>query len=96
MTTDVSTSKRTAEPITSARRVAATVCLCAALVVGEGMAADPGGEVKSVEKKNADRLFELHLEDAAQYEIFRDQAHTQKLELRRQPVYLWSNHRRNH
>lgn len=60
-----------------------------AVPVGQSFAAP--GDDKPAEKKNADRLFELHLNDAAQFEIFRGATHTQKLELRRQPVYVCSN-----
>jgi hypothetical protein len=72
---------------------AATHCLFVAAVLAGRCAADDlkSDGAKSVDKKSADRLFELHLDDAAQYDIFRDQAHSQRLELRRQPVYVWSN-----
>jgi hypothetical protein len=39
----------------------------------------------------AERLLALHVGDAATYSIFRDAARTQKLELRREPIYRWSN-----
>src|SRR5262249_61114506 len=61
------------------------------LIVAKQAFAAPPQATKAAEKKNSDRLFELHLTDAAQYEIVRDTARQQKLELRRQPVYLWSN-----
>jgi hypothetical protein len=46
---------------------------------------DPGAKAMS------QRLLELHTSDAASYSIFRDAARTQKLELRREPVYRWTN-----
>src|SRR5580700_12145422 len=42
-------------------------------------------------KAKGQRLLELHTNDAASYSIFRDAARTQKLELRREPVYRWTN-----
>jgi hypothetical protein len=36
-------------------------------------------------------LLELHTDDAASFTIYRDAARTQKLELRREPVYRWTN-----
>jgi hypothetical protein len=74
---------------TLSKACAAFLCTCLALAGRAGAA--PPDDVKSVDKKNADRLFELHLNDAAQYEFFRDASHRQKIELRRQPVYLWLN-----
>jgi hypothetical protein len=65
--------------------------LAACLAAGGTGPAARADEQKPANKKIADRLFELHLGDAAQYEVFRDAAHHQKLELRRQPVYVWSN-----
>jgi hypothetical protein len=46
---------------------------------------DPGAKAMS------QRLLELHTSDAATYSICRDAARTQKLELRREPVYRWTN-----
>jgi hypothetical protein len=42
-------------------------------------------------KAKGQRLLELHTTDAASYAIYRDVARTQKLELRREPVYRWTN-----
>ena len=39
----------------------------------------------------AERLLALHTENAASYAIFRDAARTQRLELKREPIYRWSN-----
>jgi hypothetical protein len=41
--------------------------------------------------KLAKRLLALHTADAAEYAIYRDVAKTEKLELRREPVYNWTN-----
>ena len=39
----------------------------------------------------SERLLALHTGDAATYSIYRDAARKQKLELRREPIYRWSN-----
>jgi hypothetical protein len=50
--------------------------------------ASPG---TSSAKAKAQRLLELHTDDAASFAIFRDSARRQKLELRREPIYRWTN-----
>jgi hypothetical protein len=39
----------------------------------------------------AERLLAMHVADAASYSIYRDPARTERLELRREPIYRWSN-----
>jgi hypothetical protein len=94
MTDEASISNGTLTRATFATRIAWITALVALISSAPALAAPPQA-TKATEKKNADRLFELHLADAASYEIFRDTAHQQTLELRRQPVYLWSNPTRN-
>lgn len=43
------------------------------------------------QQKLAKRLLALHTADAAEYAIYRDADRTEKLELRREPVYNWTN-----
>ncbi len=50
-------------------------------------AADKGPAVKARSK----RLLELHTNDAATYAIYRDEARKEKLELKREPIYRWTN-----
>ena len=38
-----------------------------------------------------DRLLELHTNEAGSYTIYRDRDHREKLEFRREPVYVWTN-----
>jgi hypothetical protein len=38
-----------------------------------------------------ERLFKLHQGDALEYTIYRDASQKQKLELRKEPVYVWTN-----
>jgi hypothetical protein len=90
MTDDSLTPNVALARVRFAVRCAGLALAVALTVAAPALAAPPDGR-KDAEKKVADRLFELHLGDAAQYEIFRDAAHRQKLELRRQPVYVWSN-----
>jgi hypothetical protein len=42
-------------------------------------------------RSRSERLLTLHAGEAATYAIYRDAARTQPLELRREPVYRWSN-----
>lgn len=42
-------------------------------------------------RPNSEQLLALHLQDAASYSIYRDAARTEPLELRREPIYRWSN-----
>jgi hypothetical protein len=46
---------------------------------------DPAARVKR------ERLREIYLEDASSYQIYRDLGHKEKVELRRDPVYVWTN-----
>jgi hypothetical protein len=39
----------------------------------------------------AQKLLELHEADARSYKVFRDESHQQPLELRREPIYRWTN-----
>ena len=64
--------------------------LLAVLLAGQSPA-PAGGLGAEAEKVKARRLLELHAGDAAGYAIYRDPARTQKLELRREPVYRWTN-----
>jgi hypothetical protein len=38
-----------------------------------------------------DRLMEIYLSDAAEYTIYRDASRKERVELRREPVYVWTN-----
>lgn len=44
-----------------------------------------------VARAKSEKLLALHTADAASYAIYRDQARAQKLELRREPIYRWTN-----
>ncbi len=52
---------------------------------GENALSDPAAKAKSRQ------LLELHTADAASYSIFRDVHRTQKLTLKREPLYRWTN-----
>lgn len=54
------------------------------LVVGLTLCAQTG-------RPSAEQLLALHREDATTYTIYRDTALKQKLELRKDPVYRWTN-----
>jgi hypothetical protein len=52
---------------------------------GDDLASRPSGHARSK------RLLELYTADAAEYTIYRDASRKEKLELRREPVYVWNN-----
>ena len=56
-------------------------------------AQDPGagGGTPAAPKSRAERIRALHLDDASTYAISRDPARAERLELRREPIYRWSN-----
>jgi hypothetical protein len=56
-----------------------------------GLLAGQVKEADTAARPSAERLLKLHLEDARSYAMFRDSARSQPLELRREPVYRWTN-----
>jgi hypothetical protein len=42
-------------------------------------------------RSKRERLLEIYTRDASEYVIYRDSSHHDKLELRREPVYVWTN-----
>ena len=54
----------------------------------EGPAA---GDEKAMQARVRARLLEIYAREAAEYDIFRDAGRTEKVVLRKEPVYLWSN-----
>ena len=66
------------------------ILLGLALAAAGGVQAeDPKPETP--QQKLTKRLLALHTSDAAEYCIYRNAEHTEKLELRREPVYNWTN-----
>jgi hypothetical protein len=61
------------------------------LLAATGQQAVEGAHKDQAAKAKSQRLLELHTNDAASYSIYRDVQRTQKLELRREPVYRWTN-----
>ncbi len=64
-------------------------CLGICLTLGMVSAGQDGKPDPVVTR--AEKLLALHTEQAASYAIYRDAARAQKLDLRREPVYRWSN-----
>jgi hypothetical protein len=56
-----------------------------------GQVPTPAAEKDPAMKARSRRLLELHTADAATFAIYRDAARTQKLALRREPIYRWTN-----
>ncbi len=61
------------------------------LALGQVPAVGDGAGPPAPPKSRGERLLALHLEDAASYAIYRDPAKAERLELRREPIYRWSN-----
>jgi len=59
--------------------------------VATGQQASESNQKDESAKARSQQLLELHTNDAASYSIFRDTSRTEKLELRREPVYRWTN-----
>ena len=49
------------------------------------------GPADAASKTKTERLLALHTADAASFAIYRDASRQQKLELRREPIYRWTN-----
>jgi len=49
------------------------------------------GDEPEAARRERERLFRLHLGDALEYAIYRDASQKEKLELRKEPVYVWTN-----
>jgi hypothetical protein len=78
------------QPTASDPMNAATILLVVCAVSGQ-QPPPTGALTDSVAKTKTERLLELHTSDAASFVIYRDERRTQKLELRREPIYRWTN-----
>ena len=61
------------------------------LLAATGQQAVEGSQKDQIAKAKSQWLLQLHTNDAASYSIYRDVQRKQKLELRREPVYRWTN-----
>ena len=61
------------------------------LLVATGQQSTEGTHNDQAAKAKSQRLLELHTDDAASFSIYRDPKRTEKLELRREPAYRWTN-----
>ncbi len=69
-----------------------TLCLVAclpALLMGQGPASTPPNQAAA--KARREQLVELYRGEAAGYVIFRDASRQEKVELRQDPAYAWTN-----
>ncbi len=60
-----------------------------------GQAPSDGGAKAQDSKAKRDFLHALYLDDASSYTIYRDARRQEKLTLRREPAYVWTNPTRN-
>src|SRR5262249_4544269 len=58
---------------------------------GQAAAAHDEAAVQQASRAKQERLLELYGAEAADYAIYRDASRTEKLELRPEPVYVWTN-----
>jgi len=68
--------------------LATALAFCA---VATGHAQDTPAPADSAAQAKRERLLKLYTQEAEEYTIYRDAGHGEKTELRKQPVYLWSN-----
>jgi hypothetical protein len=61
------------------------------LCVTPARAADDPPAPRTLDKAKRARLLEIYRDDAAKYVMYRDAKKAEKLELRREPVYVWTN-----
>jgi hypothetical protein len=61
------------------------------LLAGDDQKNGQPAQTAAIAKASNRQLLELHTNDAASFAMFRDAKRTQKLELRREPVYRWTN-----
>ena len=65
------------------------------MALGPALAWSDDSKPATAEQKKVKRLLALSQSEAARYTIFRDSARQEKLELRKEPVYVWTNVLRN-
>jgi hypothetical protein len=58
------------------------------LLMGQGASTPKASDAT---KSKKERLLEIHLNEASSYTFFRDASRKEKVELRREPVYVWQN-----
>jgi len=68
-----------------------TVTVLLLLLAVPGQQAGENAQGDHAARAKSRQLLELHTSDAASFSIYRDVERTQKLELRREPVYRWTN-----
>ncbi len=68
-----------------------TVSVLVLVLASTGQQAAGNAQAEEAAKAKSRQLLELHTNDAASFSIFRDEKRTQKLELKREPVYRWTN-----
>jgi hypothetical protein len=65
--------------------------ILAMVLVSPAQSQDGAAAAPKDARSRGERLLAIHRDDAASYAIFRDPERTQRLELRREPIYRWSN-----
>jgi hypothetical protein len=60
-------------------------------LLGQSRAPQPGSAPQDAAKRRHERLLEIYTNEAASYTIYRDAGHREKVDLNREPVYVWTN-----
>jgi hypothetical protein len=60
-------------------------------LMGQSPAAKDDSASQQAARSKRERLLEIYTGDAAEYTIYRDASRKDKVELRREPVYVWTN-----
>ena len=61
------------------------------VLIGQAPVSQDDAAVREAARNKRERLLELYTSEAAEYTIYRDASRRDKLELRREPVYVWTN-----
>ena len=60
-------------------------------LLGQSPAPKDGSASQQAARSKRERLLEIYTKDAAGYTIYRDASRKEKVELQREPVYVWTN-----
>ncbi len=61
------------------------------VLIGQAPVSKDDSAAAEAARKKRERLLPLYTSEAAEYTIYRDSSRRDKLELRREPVYVWTN-----
>ena len=77
--------------VTGKAMSAAWLLIVLATVPGQPPVAKDDAATQEAARAKRERLLEIYTREAAEYTIYRDASRKEKVELRREPVYVWTN-----